>query len=102
MLRMVPLPIAVRWGGTDARQHVRQFDRVLERELGAAADREMRGVRGVAQEDDVAARPALAFDAAEVEPGRRADEMRGIRHQPMAVEIFGKELLAGGDALVLA
>ena len=29
-------------------EHIRKFDRVLEGELGAAADREMRGVRGVA------------------------------------------------------
>ncbi len=62
------------------------------------ADREMRGVRGVAEQDDVAARPALALDAAEVEPGRRADEVRGVRLQPMAVEIFGEQLLARGDA----
>src|SRR4051812_25911066 len=75
-------------------QHLRQFDRVLERELGAAAHREMRSVRSVAEQDDIAARPALALDAAEVEPGGGADKVRRVGLKRMAVEIFGEELLA--------
>ncbi len=78
-------------------EHLGQFDRIFERELGAGPDREMRGVRGVAEQDDIAGRPALALDAAEVEPCRGADQMRGVRLQRMAVEIFGEQLLAGGD-----
>ena len=82
-------------------QHLGQFDRIFERELGAGANREMRGVRGVAEKDDVAAGPALALDAPEIEPGGAADEVRRVGLKRMAVEIFGEELLAGGDALVL-
>src|SRR5437763_16449056 len=62
----------------------------------------MRGVRGIAQEDDVAARPALALDPAEVEPGGGADEVRSVGLKRMAVEIFGEQLLARGDRFVLA
>src|SRR5690349_4949578 len=62
----------------------------------------MRGVGGVAEEDDVAARPALTFNAPEVQPCGAADEMRRVRLERMAVEIFGEERLARGDALVLA
>ena len=36
-------------------QHLGQLDRVLERELRPRPDREMRGVRGVAEQDDIAA-----------------------------------------------
>src|SRR6478672_4742040 len=60
-------------------EHVGKLDRILERELGAGADREMRSVRGVAQEDDVAAGPALALDAAEVQPCGTSDEVRRVR-----------------------
>ena len=62
----------------------------------------MRGVRRVAEQDDVAARPSLALDAAEVEPRGAADEVQRVRLKRMAVEIFGEEFLAGGDRLVLA
>src|SRR6478672_6359806 len=101
MLRMVPLPIARRWGGTDAVQHLREFDRILERQLGARADREMRGMRGVAEQNDVAGIPPLALDPPEIEPGGRADEMGRVGLQAMALEIFGEQLFAGGDAVVL-
>src|SRR5688500_7989885 len=97
MLRMVPLPTASRQGGLRTVQHLGELDRVLERELGARADREMRGVRGVAQEDDVAARPAFALDSAEVEPGGGADQVRCVGFQAVAVKIFGEDALAGGD-----
>src|SRR5437868_7218168 len=98
---MVPLPQRAE-GGFYAVQHVGELDRILERELGSRADREMCGVRRVAQQDDIAARPALALDALEVEPGRRTDEVRGVRLQAMPVEILGEQFFAGGDALVLA
>src|SRR5690349_3764471 len=48
-------------------QHLSQLDRVFERELGAGSDGEMRCVSGVAQQDDVSRRPALALDAPEVQ-----------------------------------
>ena len=35
-------------------QHLGELDRVLERELGARADREMGGVGGVAEQDQIA------------------------------------------------
>src|SRR3954463_4300257 len=49
-------------------EDLRELDGVLERKLGARADREVRGMRRVAQQDDVAGVPPLALDAAEVEP----------------------------------
>src|SRR5690348_858614 len=85
----------------DARYDVRQFDRVFERELGAAANGEMRRVRGITEQDDVAAPPTLALDAAEVEPGGRADEVRRVRLELVAAEISGEELFANSDAFFL-
>src|SRR4051812_17876045 len=62
----------------------------------------MRGVRRIAEQDDVAARPALALDASEVEPRSRPDQVRSVRLQLMAVEIFAEQRLAHRDALILA
>src|SRR6188472_2031651 len=59
---------------TWAVEHLGQLDGVFQRELGARSDREMRRMRGVAEEDDVAGRPALALDATEVQPSCRASQ----------------------------
>ena len=84
-----------------------ELDRVLQRELGARADREVRGVRGVADQHDrraapLSVHPVLADDAREVDPLRRAAQVRGVRHQRVAVEVLGEQLLAEGDRLLLA
>ena len=79
-------------------QRVGEPDRVLERELGARADREMGRVRRIAQEHDLAVMPALAGDAREVEP-RRAAQMRRVAHQAVALEISLEQHLARGDAV---
>ncbi len=79
-------------------QIVRQRDGAFQRQLGAGADREMRGRRRVAEQHDIAGRPALAQHAVEVEPGRAA-QMLGVRHQRVAVEMGGEDFLAGGDGL---
>jgi hypothetical protein len=60
-----------------AAEQPRQLDRVLERQLGARADGEVRGVHRVAHQHDMAARPlcsapAAADHALEVQPGRAA------------------------------
>ena len=90
---------------------VREFDRVFERELGAGADREVRGVRGVAHQHDRRLRavarccanaPILVDDAREANPLRRAAQMRGVRHQRVAVQILREELFAERDAVFLA
>src|SRR5205814_1715268 len=57
----------------------------------------MRGVRGIAEQDNIAARPALALDAAKVEPGGGAYEVRRVRLKCVAVEIFGEQLFARRD-----
>src|SRR3546814_16169618 len=49
---------------------------------------------GVAEQDDLVVRPTLAQDAPEVEPDRRAAEVRGVRHQPVAIELLREYLLA--------
>src|SRR6478672_12117541 len=71
-----------------AAEHLGELDRIFKRELGARADREMRGVRSVPKKDHVARVPALALDPAEVQPCRGADQVRSVRLQRMAIEIF--------------
>ena len=83
-------------------EHFGELDRVLQRQFGARADRKMRGVRGVAEQDQLIVRPAPGDDPAEIEPGRRAAQMPGIGHQRVAVEMLGEDLLAPRDCLVLA
>ena len=82
----------------------REFDRVLERELGTRADREVRGVHRVAHQHDMAAavevRPLLALDTLEVEPGGAA-QMARIGHQLRALQVVGEEPFAERDRLVL-
>src|SRR3546814_17346255 len=72
-------------------QDLGELDRILERELGARADREMRGMRGIAEQDDVPVAPLAADDAREVDP-RRAANIAGIGHQLMAAQLIGEEL----------
>jgi hypothetical protein len=54
-------------------------DGAFERELGARADREVGRGGCVAEQHDIAARPPLAQDAVEVEPGRAA-QVAGVGH----------------------
>ena len=77
-----------------ARRTRRQLDRVLERELGARADREMRGVRRVAHQHHRHAaavrprtpvHPVLADHARKADPDRRAAQVRGVADQRVAV-----------------
>ena len=81
----------------------RQFDRVLDRQLGARADGEVRGVHRVAHQHHVRAaveqRPLLAAHALEVQPGRAAQVAR-VGHQLVAAQVRGKELLAKGHRLL--
>jgi hypothetical protein len=86
-------PVAVQMQG------VGQIDGVLEGELGARADGEVRRVRGIAQEHDLAVVPGLAPDAREVQPGRAA-QVPGVAHQRLAAKVLGEEALADGDARV--
>ena len=57
----------------------------------------MRGVRGIADQDDLAVTPLLAADPPEVEPRRRALQMRGVAEQWLAAEIAGEDRLAPFD-----
>ena len=82
-------------GGEVARmlaQRPGQPDRVLERQLGAGADREVRGVRGVAEQHDVLVVPCRVADGHEVDPARV------VADQAVAVERAGEQLLAERDA----
>ena len=85
-----------------------ELDRVFERELGARADREVRGVRRVAHQhhrrsaiDVEAMHPALADDARELDPLRRAAQVRRVRQERMALQGLREQLLAEGDRLLL-
>src|SRR3546814_1048407 len=75
-------------------EHFSKLDRVLERELSPRPDREVSGMSAVAEQDDLVVRPTLAQDAPEVEPDCRAAEVRGVRHQPVAIELLREYLLA--------
>src|SRR6185437_8787313 len=70
--------------------------RIFHGELGAGADREVRRMRRIADQDHPAVVPAPAMHAAEVEPGRAA-QMVGIALQCLAAEIAREELLAECD-----
>ena len=101
------LGLALLLVGGERRGHVRRAggtrderDGVLHRELGAGSAREMRRVRGVADEHAVAVVPAPAQHALEVEPGGAA-QVSGIAHQPVSVEVPREQLLREGDRLLV-
>lgn len=81
-----------------------ETDGVVERELGARADREMRGVRGIAHQHDMGPAiehaPFAADQAAEVEPGRAA-QMPCVGEELRPIQRFGKNLLAEFDRALL-
>ena len=64
------------------RHGVGQRDRVFHRELGAGADREMRGRLGVAEQHHVVLDPALAADHREIAPHRAVDQQRMAVEEP--------------------
>ncbi len=76
-----------------------QCNRILHRELRARADREVRGVRGVADQNDVAREPAATQHAIEIEP-RRAAQVPRVTHESRAAEILPEQLLGECDGLV--
>ena len=73
-----------------------ELDRVLDRELGARADREVRGVRGVAEQDGATVAPVRAADLVERQPHGAVGEQRA------ALEHVREQLLAERRALALA
>ena len=72
-----------------------ELDRVLDGELGARADREVRGVRGVAQQHRRAGAPVLAAELVEGEPHG------AVGQQLATVEHGREELAAEREALLL-
>src|SRR4029453_2993897 len=86
----------------DARtQGARKMNGILDAELGARADRKVRGVRRIPHQDQVAVMPVAAQDSPEVEPDRRAAQMLRVRHQGVAVQIPCEPALELGDDLRL-
>jgi hypothetical protein len=92
----------------------RELDRVLEGELGSRADREVRRVRGVAHQDDGRAGGGVTpprrssqctqrsqTTRGNLDPLRRAAQVRRVREQRMAVQRLREELLAERDRLFL-
>src|SRR5215204_1309179 len=73
--------------------------RVLQSQLRARADGEVRGVGGIPHQHDVVVEPVLVADPLEVEP-RRPVEVTLIVDQGVAVEVGLEDLLHEGDALV--
>ena len=81
--------------GRMAGERLRERDRVLHRELRAGTDREVRRVRGVAEQRDVAVVPAVAADEHEAGP------QRAVAEQPVAAELVGEQRLAERERLRL-
>jgi hypothetical protein len=67
-----------------------QGQRVLHGQLGPGADREVRGVGGVAEQHHVAVVPALVADGVEVEP------LGVVGEDPVTLELVGEDV---GDPL---
>ncbi len=86
--------------GTEVFELPRQLDGVFERQLGAGADGEMRGVRRVPHQHDLAVAvemtPLTADQAVEVEPSRTA-QVPGVAHQLGAIEDLAEKFLAERD-----
>ena len=83
----------------------RELDRIFDRELGARADGEMRGVHRVAHQHHIVVLcilepPLLADHTLEVDP-RRATQMARIGHQLCAVEVVCEDFFAERDGLIL-
>src|SRR5579871_174241 len=57
-----------------------QSDGVFHGKLCAGADTEMRGMRGIADQDDVFMKPFLAEDTVEPEPDSRPAQMMSVRN----------------------
>src|SRR5437764_14526165 len=58
----------------DGPERLIERDRVFHGELGAGADREMRGRLGVADQHDIVVCPAFATDGREIAPERAVDD----------------------------
>ncbi len=90
-------------------ERARERDRILQRELGARTHGEVRGVRGVPQQDHrhgaaverIPVHPRPADDAREADPDRAATQVSRVRQQWMSVEPRREQPLAVRDALLL-
>ena len=78
-----------------ARKGCRERDRVLHRELRPGADREVRRVHCISEQDDVPDVPRLVRDLREIEPERP------VREELAAAQLVREQLLAEGQALLL-
>ena len=90
-----PLGLVGRQGGVQGglfTQTGGQGEGVLQGQLGARTDREVRGVRGVAQQDEVAVAPTGVAHRGE------ADPPGGVGDQPVAVQVPGEQLRAAPHA----
>ena len=88
-------------GATAAVQRFGQFDGVLQPQLRAGPDREVRGMRRVACQDQVAVAPLPAVDPPEVQPGVPLD-MAGVAHQTVSAQMPREYLLKRPAAFLLA
>ncbi len=78
-----------------SREGCRERDRVLHRKLRPGADREVRRVHRVAEQDDVSVVPRLVRDLREVEPERP------VREELAPAQLVCEQLLAEREALLL-
>src|SRR6185437_1035652 len=80
--RRVDVRLLVQAGG--------QRERVLHGQLGAGADREVRGLRGVAEQDDVVVAPGRVAD------GREADPLGVVGEKGGFAQYTGEKLRRNG------
>ena len=87
-----------------------QFNGIFKRQLGARANREVRGVSGIAHQHirhfttiggSVPMHPLIANDPRKLDPMGRASQVLGIGHEGMTLQIGGKQLFAKGNRFFL-
>src|SRR5205814_207253 len=84
-----------------AYEPARERDRILDRKASSGADREVRGVRRVAEQDEVPGVPPVVPDEPEVDP-RKPLAVPCPRDQALPAELLGEDLLEQTKALLAA
>ena len=95
--------------GQAGRKLIGQVDGIFQRQLGAAADGEMRRVRGIAHQHDrhllaanrFAVHPGIADHTRKTNPVGRAAQVRGVADEGVAVQVLREELFAKRNRLGL-
>ena len=94
-LVLIPLKRALQCGFR--MQVFRQGNRAIERQARPRPDGKMPRRRRIAHQHDVFMIPTRTDHARKLHPNRRPTQVRCVRHQRMAAQMLGENLLAGRD-----